>query len=306
MKNKVLNILITLIFLAGFAILVYPAAANFWNQQREKQLINTYEEAAKKAEAEDLSAIFEAAYAYNKAQLGNAVPDAFAEGESTIDEQYESLLNYNGDGIMCYLEIPCIDVQIPVFHGTGEAVLQKGAGHLEGSSLPVGGESTHAVMAAHRGLPSSALFTDLNLLKEGDLFFIHVLDQVLAYEVESNLVVEPHETESLLIQYGEDLVTLVTCTPYGVNSHRILVRGHRVEYTQEVREAAKEVTFTSITTNYELVVLIGLAFVAVVGVLLFLAGKCRDRKRRRKLAEAGKNASVYTAENPEKNNTQQE
>lgn len=278
MKRKLTNIIFAVLFLAGFLILVYPAAANFWNQQREKQLINTYEETTKEATPEDLSRMLEEARAYNAKQLGNAVPDAFAEGEAELDEQYESLLNYNGDGVMGYLEIPCIDVKLPILHGTGEEALQKGAGHLEGSSLPVGGESTHAVLAAHRGLPSAALFTDLNLLKEGDLFFIHVLGEVLAYEVEESQVVDPKETESLVIKPGEDLVTLVTCTPYGVNSHRILVRGHRAEYTEELYESAFAVTQGSISTNYVLVVCLGLLVVAAVGVLLFLMGKKRQKK----------------------------
>lgn len=279
MKRKITNLIFALLFLAGFLILVYPAAANFWNQQREKKLINTYEEAAKTAAPEDLSGMLEAAREYNSEQIGNAVPDAFAEGEAEKDDRYEELLNYNGDGVMGYLEIPCIDVKLPILHGTGEEALLKGAGHLEGSSLPVGGENTHAVLAAHRGLPSAALFTDLNLLKEGDLFFIHVLDQVLAYEVEENQVVEPEETDSLVIKPGEDLVTLVTCTPYGVNSHRILVRGHRVEYTEELYESAFAVTQGSISTNYVLVVCLGLLVVAVVGVLLFWMGRRRDRKK---------------------------
>lgn len=278
MKRKLTNIIFAVLFLAGFLILVYPAAANFWNQQREKQLINTYEETTKEATPEDLSRMLEEARAYNAKQLGNAVPDAFAEGEAELDEQYESLLNYNGDGVMGYLEIPCIDVKLPILHGTGEEALQKGAGHLEGSSLPVGGESTHAVLAAHRGLPSAALFTDLNLLKEGDLFFVHVLGEVLAYEVEESQVVDPKETESLVIKPGEDLVTLVTCTPYGVNSHRILVRGHRAEYTEELYESAFAVTQGSISTNYVLVVCLGLLVVAAVGVLLFLMGKKRQKK----------------------------
>lgn len=278
MKRKLTNIIFAVLFLAGFLILVYPAAANFWNQQREKQLINTYEETTKEATPEDLSRMLEEARVYNAKQLGNAVPDAFAEGEAELDEQYESLLNYNGDGVMGYLEIPCIDVKLPILHGTGEEALQKGAGHLEGSSLPVGGESTHAVLAAHRGLPSAALFTDLNLLKEGDLFFIHVLGEVLAYEVEESQVVDPKETESLVIKPGEDLVTLVTCTPYGVNSHRILVRGHRAEYTEELYESAFAVTQGSISTNYVLVVCLGLLVVAAVGVLLFLMGKKRQKK----------------------------
>lgn len=284
MKRKILNLLIAVLFLAGLAVLIYPAAANYWNQRREKRLINTYEESIQEITPEDTSVMLEEARAYNAGQIGNAVPDAFAEGEHQVDELYERLLNCSGDGVMAYLEIPRIQVQLPVLHGTEEETLTRGVGHLEGSSLPVGGESTHAVLAGHRGLPSSALFTDLNLIEEGDLFYIHVLGETLAYEVEETQVVEPDETESLGIVPEKDLVTLVTCTPYGVNSHRLLVRGHRTEYDPETYEQETGSIRTSFTTNYVLIVCLGLLVVGIVALLLWMG----SRKRRKRAQGSGK------------------
>lgn len=274
-------------FLAGFAAVIYPVVGNYWNMYRANRLINSYEENMQDVALVDTDELFSEADAYNAGQMGNRIPDAFAEGEQETDELYESLLNYNGDGIMGYLAIPCIDVSMPILHGTGEKALTQGAGHLIGSSLPVGGKNTHAVLAAHRGLPSSALFTDLNLVEEGDLFFIHVLGKVLAYETDKIEIVEPEETESLAIIPGEDRVTLVTCTPYGVNSHRLLVHGHRTEYSEKVYEEAVSETRSSITTNYVLVASMALLLVAFVALLMHL----RNRRRNRASGAGAKPAS---------------
>ena len=269
-----------IVFLAGLMTLLYPSIANYWNQQREKRLINTYEKTVQEIPEDDVSDMLEAARAYNARQIGNAIPDAFAEGEEKTDAAYEKLLNLNGDGVMAYLEIPRLKVNLPVLHGTGEEALTKGVGHLEGSSLPVGGESTHAVMAAHRGLPSSALFTDLNLMKKGDMFYIHVLGEVLAYETDLVQTVLPEETESLAIADGKDYVTLVTCTPYGVNTHRILVRGHRTAYDPEVYEDETAAVRMSVTTNYILVACLGLLVVGAVALLLFLRSRKRTNEKK--------------------------
>lgn len=277
MKRKIYNFMIVLLFLVGFIVLVYPLSANLWNQYREKQLVNTWEESIQDISEDEFEEMLQEARKYNEEQIGNEVPDAFAEGEVVTDSVYEGLLNYNKDGIMGYLEIPGIHVKLSIFHGTSEEVLKEGVGHLEGSSLPVGGESTHAVLAGHRGLPSSSLLTDLNLLEKGDLFYIHVLDEVLAYEVDKIQVVEPEETESLSIVPGEDLVTLVTCTPYGVNSHRLLVRGHRTEYDEAGHEQQYAQTRSSLATNYVLIVCLGLAAVGITALLLWL----RNRRRRK-------------------------
>ena len=181
--------------------------------------------------------------------------------------------------MMGFVEVPKINIKIPIYHTTDEEVLEQAAGHLEGSSLPVGGENTHAVISAHRGLPSASLFTDLDKLEEGDHFLLYILDDVLCYEVDQILVVEPDETESLAVQEGQDLVTLLTCTPYGVNSHRLLVRGHRVPYEPEVIEDENQIPLAGVSlhTNYLLWVLVGLAVTAGFVAFLYLM----DRKRRK-------------------------
>lgn len=261
------SLLIFLLFAGGLLALFYPAIGNFWNEKRQEKLVNTYEENLGELEEEDYSALLKAAQDYNQKISGQGVPDAFAAGEAIQpDPLYQGLLNISGNGVMGYLEIPAIAVRVPILHGTGEDALTQGAGHLIGSSLPVGGSGTHCVLAGHRGLPSSKLFTDLDLVKEGDLLYLHVLDQTLGYEVDQIRIVEPKETESLKIQPEEDLVTLVTCTPYGVNTQRLLVRGHRIELTEETLEEAVPVRLST-KTNYLLIAFIGLAVVAGIVVI---------------------------------------
>lgn len=284
-KRLILTIAMILLFLAGLSLLLYPFVANQWNNYRQQRLISSYEDTvARKEEAGeiDYDAEWAKAQAYNEALLPSILPDSFAVAEASDepDEEYMSCLNITGDGMMGMVEIPKIDVNLPIYHTTSEEVLEKAAGHLEGSSLPVGGESTHAVISAHRGLPSASLFTDLDQLEEGDHFLIHVLDDTLCYEVDQILVVEPKETESLAVEEGEDLVTLLTCTPYGVNSDRLLVRGHRVPYVpEEVEEEQANTLFgTSLHTNYLLWVAAGLAVTAAfIGYLSY-----RERKRQGK------------------------
>lgn len=277
MKKKRGNILIPVMFLLGLLTVFYPSISNFWNQHLEKKLMDNYETVVQQLDQEDLSKEMEAARAYNRSHQDNRVPDAFAEGEVKEDAEYENLLNVDKDGVMAILEIPCINVKLPVFHGTGDEALQKGAGHLIGSSLPVGGEGSHCVIAAHRGLPSAALFTDLNLVKEGDLFFIQVLGETLAYKVDQIKVVEPEETESLQVVKDKDYVTLVTCTPYGVNTQRLLVRGVRTEYTPDMQSESGE-TRKSLATSYVLAAALSLLLVLVVAVLLLRKGKKKKDK----------------------------
>lgn len=283
-KRLILTIAMILLFLAGLSLLLYPFVANQWNNYRQQRLISSYEDTvARKEEAGeiDYDAEWAKAQAYNEALLPSILPDSFAVAEASDepDEEYMSCLNLAGDGMMGMVEIPKIDVNLPVYHTTSEEVLEKAAGHLEGSSLPVGGESTHAVISAHRGLPSAALFTDLDQLEEGDHFLLHVLDDTLCYQVDQILVVEPEETESLAVEEGKDLVTLLTCTPYGVNSDRLLVRGHRVPYVPEEveKEQANALFGTSLHTNYLLWAAAGLLVTAAfTGSLAY-----RDRRRRR-------------------------
>ena len=285
MKKKLNIIVIAVLFLAGLSVLLYPFVANQWNSYRQSRLMSSYEEgvAEKDANGEiDYEAEWEKALTYNDALMPMILPDSFAVAEaSDRDEAYMNCLNINGDEIMGIVEIPKIDVELPIYHTTDEEVLQIGAGHLEGSSLPVGGESTHAVISAHRGLPSATLFTDLDQLVEGDHFLLHILDDTLCYEVDQITVVEPDQTESLSVVEGEDLVTLLTCTPYGVNTQRLLVRGHRVPYDADTveDEASNSLFGNSLHTNYIFWVAVGLvltgAFIAVLVI--------RDRKLQKRV-----------------------
>lgn len=199
-----------------------------------------------------------------------------------------SCLNILTDEMMGYVEVPKINIKIPIFHTTSEEVLSKGAGHLEGSSLPVGGENTHSVISAHRGLPSASLFTDLDQLEDGDHFLIRVLDQTLCYEVDQIHIVEPENTSDLAVEPGQDLVTLLTCTPYAVNTKRLLVRGHRVPYEEETIEKEEKESPMSLYTNYLLWVVVGLAVTAVLVIFLWQYDKRYKRKMKEKQAAAGR------------------
>ena len=225
MKKKLSTILLVLVFLAGLSLLLYPSVSNYWNSMHASRAVAEYNTKVKELSAEDYDQILENARAYNQSLLNRS--DSFSLTEE-LEKEYEKQLDVGDDGIMGYVEIPNINVSLPIYHGTDDSVLQIAVGHLEWSSLPVGGESTHCVLSGHRGLPSAKLFTNLDKLTEGDIFVIRVLDEVLSYEVDRIRIVEPDELDSLQIEEGKDLCTLVTCTPYGINTHRLLVRGHRV------------------------------------------------------------------------------
>lgn len=285
MKNIAAKLIVIVLFLAGLSLLLYPLVSNEWNNYRQEQLIVTYdEEVSQQAEAGviDYSVEKVQATSYNDDLKPYILPDSFAVAEKSegTDERYMSCLNLTGNGMMGYVEIPKINVKLPIFHTTDEEVLQTAVGHLEGSSLPVGGEGNHAVLSAHRGLPSASLFTDLDQLTEGDCFLLYILDDVLCYRVDQISVVEPADTSSLAAVDGEDLVTLLTCTPYGVNSHRLLVRGSRVPYEEIEDEmvATSNYKGPSLHTNYLLWVIIGL--VVTGGFIYFLYR--RDKKKREK------------------------
>lgn len=274
MKQRTGKLGIAILFLAGFSLLLYPLAANEWNSYRQKKLIGSYEEEVTVLEAAgavDYAAEKEAAEAYNNALLPSILPDSFANvKEPGRDEAYMSCLNIIGTGVMGTIEIPKIDITLPVFHTTEEDVLETAAGHLEGSSLPVGGKSTHAVISAHRGLPSAALFTDLDKMEKKDHFLLHILDETLCYEVDQISTVVPEDTKDLEVEDGKDLVTLLTCTPYGVNSHRLLVRGHRVPYEPELLADEKiPLGNMSLHTNYLLWVVVGILITVVFCIFLY-------------------------------------
>lgn len=234
-------LLAVLLFLAGACVFFYPTVSNYLAEKNQMKVIENYEETLADTSEEDLSAEWAAAEAYNESLAGEPVHDPFVVGSGyALPDNYTDVLNVDGDGVMGYLEIPKIDVMLPIYHGTSEEVLAEGVGHIESTSLPIGGTTRHAVLSAHRGLPSAKLFTRLDELEVGDLFYIYVLDEVLAYEVDQIQTVLPDELDSLQAVEGEDLVTLVTCTPYGINTHRLLVRGTRTEYIPEEEEAQAE------------------------------------------------------------------
>lgn len=223
-KGDLTMVLLSLIFLAGLSLLLYPTVSNWWNSRYHVQAIQSYTQSVNQLDIEKHAALWAEANTYNQSLLTRE--NEFALEDSLLT-QYNDLLDISGTGIMGYVEIPRINCSLPIYHGTDEDVLQVAVGHLEWTSLPVGGESTHSVISGHRGLPSAELLTHIDRLQNGDKFYIHVLGQVLEYRVDNIAVVEPNDTSLLRIAEGKDYMTLVTCTPYGINSHRLLVRGER-------------------------------------------------------------------------------
>ena len=230
MKQNKTNLILIAVFLLGLALLVYPSASNYWNSFHATRAIASYSEQVAELDNTHYRQQWQEAEAYNQTLTGKSNRWVLSDEERA---QYEALLDVSGTGIIGYVEIPERRVSLPIYHGVDEAVLQIAAGHIEGSSLPVGGAGTHCVLSGHRGLPSARLFTDLDQLTEGDVFMLRVLDEVLTYEVDQIHIVEPHELQDLELVPGQDYCTLVTCTPYGINSHRLLVRGHRIANANE-------------------------------------------------------------------------
>ena len=254
MSRKVRAILFILLMLIGAGILLYPTVSNLWNERLHHRMITEYDGEVEQLPDAEKARMLEEAREYNAQHTHNVIMDAFDDGNDyVLTHPYDTMLAIDETGMMCHLEIPKINERMVVFHGISAKVLEKGVGHIEGTSLPVGGESTHTVMSAHRGLPTARLFTDLDKMVVGDQFYIHVLDEHLAYEVDQINVVLPEEVSLLDIVPGEDLATLVTCTPYGVNTHRLLIRGHRVPYvppeepTKTMWEKMSELKFAIIT-----------------------------------------------------------
>mgnify|MGYP000177481916 CR=1 FL=1 len=226
MKRKLSTMLLILVFFAGLSLLLYPSLSDYWNSFHASQAVATYSEEVRNLNADQYDRLIGEAREYNAALPGRYKAFFLSESDRST---YNALLDVNGTGVMGYIEIPTIQISLPIYHGTEDEVLQIAVGHLDWSSLPVGGEGTHCVLSGHRGLPSAKLFTNLDKLVAGDKFVIRVLDEVMTYEVDQILIVEPNDLSALAIEKRKDLCTLVTCTPYGVNSHRLLVRGHRVE-----------------------------------------------------------------------------
>lgn len=277
-KNRITAILLVAVLLAGLSLLLYPLVSNYWNSIHQSQAIAAYMDDVSELDDSTYDALWEEAQGYNASLLENE--NRFFPDEEE-QQQYEQLLRISDDGIngiIGYIEIPNIDVTLPIYHGTSEEILQVAIGHIEGSSLPVGGLSTHCVISGHRGLPSSRLFTDIDRLSEGDIFTLLVLDEALTYEVDQIRIVEPDDISLLEIKEGEDLCTLVTCTPYGVNSHRLLVRGHRVE-NQEAMGFLR-ITADAMMIDSRFVAPI-LAAPILLGIILFMVLRPLKRKKRR-------------------------
>ena len=275
-KDKLINIFIALMILVGLSVMFYPVVSDMWNTYRNSLLISSHKKDVNDLSKKQTEQIWNEAVNYNKNHNENFIKeDVFTNLKKHTKSKYDSYLNISKNGVMGTIVIPKINVEIPIYHGTGEKELQTGVGHMEGTSLPVGGTSSHCVLSVHRGLPSAKLFTDLDKMKKGNLFFLHILDKTLAYKVEDIFTVKPNETDKLSLIKGKDYVTLLTCTPYGVNTHRLLVRGVRTAYKQNQEQNV------SILKDYRVWILIG-TIVALIIVNVFMVIKNKKKKRSKK------------------------
>lgn len=274
-NNNWTTAFLVLLLLAGVSLLLYPSLSDYWNSMHQTRAIASYAETVSQLDTAQYDEMWKAAQDYNRSLAQRETAFALTDEQKAA---YESLLDVSGLGVMGYIEIPEIDCSLPIYHGTEESVLQVAVGHLEWSNLPVGGEGTHCVLSGHRGLPSAKLFTNLDKLAVGDTFLLRVLDEVLTYEVDQILIVEPEQVDALGIVPGEDYCTLVTCTPYGINTHRLLVRGHRVENTPE----AARMHVTADATQFDPLFV---APVLAIPVSLLLLMILLVPKRRRKSRE---------------------
>lgn len=259
MKKRLTTILAVLVFITGLSLLLYPTVSNYFNSLHQSKVVSHYSDALEKMDEAQKQAAIDAAVQYNASLVSNDARFTPSEEETRL---YNSLLNADGTGMMGYITIPEIRCKLAIYHSVDDSVLQVGVGHLEGSSLPIGGSSTHCVISGHRGLPSARLFTDIDRLEKGDLFYLHVYGKVLAYEVDKISVVEPEDYGPLEIEEGKDLCTLLTCTPYGINTQRLMVRGHRV-----VDSLYDESNITSDAARVDTLVV-----ASCVGVILLLVG----------------------------------
>ena len=273
MKRHGTTVILLVVLIAGLSLLLYPSFSDWWNSMHQSRAVASYVEQVAQIDEEQYAHLWDAAWNYNRSLIDR--PNTYTLNDEQKAE-YDQILDICGLGIMGYIEVPAIGVTLPIYHGTDEAVLQIAVGHLEWTSLPVGGESSHCVVSGHRGLPSAKLFTDLDKLVVGDIFVFRVLDEILTYEVDQILIVKPNETEALLIQEGQDLCTLITCTPYGVNSHRLLVRGHRVENQEEV----KAIRVTADAMQIEPVIVAPIVAIPMLLVLLIFLLIPKPRRRR--------------------------
>ena len=291
-KSNFTTVILILVMIAGLSLLLYPSVSDYWNSFHQTQAIASYTEEVSGLNEVEYDKLWAEAQEYNEKL---AKQDSIFMLPEAQKKEYTKLLDISGTGIMGYIEIPSIRCSLPIYHGTEESALQIAVGHLEWSSLPVGGESTHCVLSGHRGLPSAKLFTNLDQLKEGDVFLLRVLDEVLTYEVDQILIVEPQETDSLTIEEGKDLCTLVTCTPYGINTHRLLVRGHRIENLED----ANSIYVTADAMQIEPLIVAPVLAVPILLLLLIavmLPGGGKAKSRRKKAMKEGKENQTETVE----------
>ncbi|HIZ07158.1 MAG TPA: class C sortase [Candidatus Eubacterium avistercoris] len=288
MKGKYKKITAAILMIFGGVLMCYPWISNWFYDHGVESSVNVYQKKIEKTDDRQLRGFWEDARMYNQALSRSEamLTDPFTETEVPSENvSYYEILNTDGSGRMCFVDIPKIAVYLPVFHGTSAEVLRKGAGHLEGSSLPVGGRGTHAVVSAHTGINSSKLFSDLTEMEEGDLFFIHVLDKTMAYRVTKISVIRPEETSMLKVEKDKDLVSLVTCTPYGVNTHRLVVTGERTAYSEQVRQEAqkeKKPEKSKWMQAYKKAVLTGMAAASGAAAVTECAGRIKNRKERKR------------------------
>ncbi|MBO5914962.1 MAG: class C sortase [Clostridia bacterium] len=265
--------MLLIVLIVGLSLLLYPTFANWWNSMHQSRAVASYVENVANIDEEQYAHLWEDALNYNKSLSTRSNSYLLSDEQR---EKYNQVLDIGGLGIIGYVEIPSINVTLPIYRGTDESVLQVAVGHLEWTSLPVGGESSHCVVSGHRGLPSAKLFTNLDKLVVGDVFMFRVLDEILTYEVDQILIVEPNETQALQIVEGEDLCTLVTCTPYGINSHRLLIRGHRIENLEE----AATIRVTADATQIEPIIVAPLLTIPMLLVLLIVLLIPKPKRRR--------------------------
>lgn len=273
--KKLSTVLLIATFVAGLSLLLYPTVSNYWNTLHASRAVATYVDAVQNMGEDKRREMLQKAIDYNKSLTSDNQRLTIS---SARRQEYESILDVDGNGMIGYIEIPNVNITLPVYHGTNDDVLQIAIGHLDWTSLPVGGMSTHCVLSGHRGLPSAKLFTNLDQVKEGDTFVIRVLDEVLTYEVDQIRIVEPAAVDDLMIENGKDYCTLVTCTPYGVNSHRLLVRGHRVENESE------SIRVTSEAIQIEpLIVAPAIAIPTLIIIFVLLIASSNKKKKKQKL-----------------------
>lgn len=266
--KKTLNVCIIFLFIAGSAVLLYPTISSFITGREQSVVVRDYDESVKSRQQIENEKELEKARLYNQTLGKMIIKDPFSINQNKDEEKkYQELLDI--EGVMGYIEVPKIQLQIPIYHGTSEEVLEKGSGHLYGSSLPVGGSSTNTVLTGHRGLPKAKLFTDLDKIEKGDKIYIHVLDKTLAYEVKTIKVIEPYELDDLNIKSGQDLVTLFTCTPYGVNSHRLVIQGERINMDSNSALKESETKMLSVNKDYFTLVL-GIVACIFIAAIIFI------------------------------------